>query len=120
MTQPTWPAILKPADSDELLFLENERDWLEYICLHQHLSCQGDQLIDSGGLCYPILPATRSNEPVLASLPQIGPSQSRLELTDLKLLVQKHAAALGSCCVAKLAFITFPQGLEMVRYLDNL
>lgn len=115
-----WPAVVKLTQNDELLYLGHQRDWLELACLYQHQFVDTDLLLDSNGNQYLIraTPSTIHEDPI-GELPKLLKQEQKLPLTDFIKWVQKHANAVGQCCVAKLAFTTFAQGMEIVHSLDD-
>jgi len=120
MSDIEWPAVVKLSQNDELLYLAHQRDWLELACLYQHHFTEEDQLLDSAGHRYLISanPRTVHEDPV-GELPQLLLQVQNLSLTDFIKWVQNHATAQGQCCVAKLAFTTIGQGMEIVRTLEE-
>ncbi|MGL5486541.1 MAG: DUF4144 family protein, partial [Shewanella sp.] len=63
-------------------------------------------------------PTTIYEDPI-GEQPNLLKKEQKLSLTDFIKWVQKHANAIGQCCVAKLAFTTFAQGMEIVQSLDD-
>lgn len=120
ITDIQWPAIVKLAQHDELLYLAHQADWLALASLHQRQFVDADLLLDSLGEQYLIraTPTTIHENPI-GELPNLLKQQQKLSLTDFIKWVQKHANAIGQCCVAKLAFTTFAQGMEIVHSLDE-
>ncbi|MGI2118211.1 DUF4144 family protein [Shewanella oncorhynchi] len=120
MSSIEWPAIVKLTQNDELLYLEHQRDWLELACLYQHHFIETDQLLDSKGQRYltSACPQKIHEDPV-GELPRLLRQKQDLPLNEFIKWVQNHAQALGQCCVAKLAFTTIAQGIEIVRTLDE-
>lgn len=120
MSDIEWPAVIKLVQNDELLYLAHPRDWLELACLYQHHFTNEDLLLDCAGRRYLISanPHIVHEDPV-SELPQLLKQEQNLPLTDFIKWVQNHANALGHCCVAKLAFTTIGQGMEIVRSLDE-
>lgn len=108
-----WPAIVKLAGSDELLYLDNAIDWLSLANLNRAHFSPEDQLVDSAGQRYFIHTNAGSNPPRL----QLHPTT--LALQEMISWVQHHANALGHCCVSKLSFTSLSQGLQIVRSLAD-
>ncbi|MCH1929599.1 DUF4144 domain-containing protein [Shewanella sp. A25] len=120
MAEIEWPAIIKLTENDEMLYLAHQRDWLEIACLNQHHFINTDLLLDSKGQQYLISAApTDENEDPIAELPKLLKQEQKLPLTDFIKWVQNHANAIGQCCIAKLAFTTISQGIDIVRSLDE-
>lgn len=120
MSSIEWPAIVKLTQNDELLYLEHQRDWLELACLYQHHFIETDQLLDSKGQRYLISACPQKiHEDPVGELPRLLHQKQDLPLNEFIKWVQNHAQALGQCCVAKLAFTTIAQGIEIVRTLDE-
>ena len=59
------------------------------------------------------------HEDPVGELPRLLRQKQDLPLNEFIKWVQNHAQALGQCCVAKLAFTTIAQGIEIVRTLDE-
>ena len=121
-----WPAIIKQQDSEELIYLASERDWLEFCCLQPHISEHRDQLLDSAGLTFdiviePVLQSTlvHGSQPT-ADLPQLEISQQPIDIVSFIHLVRQHAVLNGHCCSAKLIFSDIKQGIETVAYLESI
>ncbi|MGL4615406.1 MAG: DUF4144 family protein [Shewanella sp.] len=109
-----WPAIVKLAGSDELLYLDNAIDWLSLANLNRaHFISPADQLVDSAGQRYFIHTNAGSN------LPRLQQHPTTLALQEMISWVQHHANALGHCCVSKLSFTSLSQGLQIVRSLAD-
>ncbi|MGL4713338.1 MAG: DUF4144 family protein [Shewanella sp.] len=125
MSSIEWPAIVKLTQNDELLYLEHQKDWLELACLYQHHFIETDQLLDSKGqrylinVCSQSVCSQKNHEDPVGELPRLRRQKQDLPLNELITWVQHHAQALGQCCVAKLAFTTIAQGIEIVRTLDE-
>lgn len=115
-----WPAVVKLHQDSELIFLEHQQDWLELACTHQHHFSAEDLLLDSHGNLYQIdaNPLQEFDDPI-GQLPQLIAKIEPLPLTDFIKWVQEYAQALGQCCVAKLAFTSIHQGMNIVRSLDE-
>lgn len=115
-----WPAVVKLHQDSELIFLEHQQDWLELACTHQHHFTAEDLLLDSCGFLYQIdaNPLQEFDDPV-GQLPQLIAKADPLPLTDFIKWVQEYAQALGQCCIAKLAFTSISQGMNIVRSLDE-
>ncbi|MCL1091581.1 DUF4144 domain-containing protein [Shewanella profunda] len=120
MSDIQWPAVVKLIQNDELLYLAHQRDWLELACLYQHHFTDKDQLLDSKGYRYHISANSHTvYEDPIGELPKLLQQEQHLPLTEFIKWVQNHAKALDHCCVAKLAFTTISQGMEIVRTLDE-
>ncbi|MGL5048590.1 MAG: DUF4144 family protein [Shewanella sp.] len=125
MSSIEWPAIVKLAQNDELLYLEHQKDWLELASLYQHHFIETDQLLDSKGqrylikVCSQRVCSQKIHDLPVSELPQLRRQKQDLPLNEFITWVQHHAQALGQCCVAKLAFTTMSQGFEMVRTLEK-
>ncbi|NMH65838.1 DUF4144 family protein [Shewanella salipaludis] len=115
-----WPAVVKLAQHDELIYLDSHRDWIELACLYQHGFHHDDRLLDSQGRRYAIVPAP--GMPISAPVAELASLQlldSDMPVFDFIKLVRQHAMTAGHCCVAKLAFTTIAQGIELVKYLEE-
>jgi hypothetical protein len=124
----TWPGIIVLNDSSELIYLEVKEDWLEYICLNQHISDPLDYLVDSQGRVFSIAQPTNTfsmqssaNMPsqTVIQLPHLEATQTKMTALMLIPLVRKYAVYLDLCCSAKIVFNTPAQGIEAVALLDQ-
>lgn len=84
-------------------------DELEYVASFQQLQsllgsfvCD-DALIDSQGFRYLCLHNGEFGEP------------SAFELAEFELVLQKHAFALANCCITKMRFTSFAEGIAFVK-----
>ncbi|ARD21046.1 DUF4144 family protein [Shewanella japonica] len=121
-----WPAIIKQQTSEELIYLANQTDWLEYCCLQLHLISSNDRLLDSEGSTFDIVIEAQAhpqqhqaNHPT-AELPQLRASQHPIDLVTFIQYVRTHATLNDHCCSAKLVFTDIKQGIDTVAYLESI
>jgi hypothetical protein len=103
-----WPAIIRHGEDPELTYIPDQSAWLEFTA-HDNAG-EDDAVIDSAGHQYRIM---------------TGGSDWRLQapetvtLNELLGLVKAHAAARGSCCVAKLYAPTIQEAIKIVASLED-
>jgi hypothetical protein len=109
---PAWPVIIKHEGDDELSYVESEAAWLADTSLSASPCEAGDFMVDTNGLVFEL----RYN----AERHRVEPvdTGSKLPLERFSNLVQLHLAVLAQCCISKLAFSSYQQGLEMVAKTD--
>ncbi|PMG79337.1 hypothetical protein BCU84_05430 [Shewanella sp. 10N.286.51.B7] len=121
-----WPAIIKQQESEELIYLASERDWLEFCCLQPHIYDHQDQLLDTAGLTFDIVIEPTIDSSLMqvpqptAELPQLEISQHPIDIVSFIHLVRQHAVLNGHCCSAKIVFSDVKQGIEAVAYLESI
>lgn len=93
MSQIQWPAIIKLAGEDELIYLPDEASLLNHPHLQNLRFQRGDYLYDSTGREF-VVDELKPKDP--------RPSGRHLSLEEIIQLLRLHAAQDGSCCVAKL------------------
>jgi len=103
-----WPAVIRHGEDPELTYIPDQAAWLEFSS-HENAG-EDDAVIDSTGHQYRIMN---------------GGSDCRLQtpetimLNELLGLVKAHAAARGSCCVAKLYAPTIQEAMKIVASLED-
>jgi hypothetical protein len=103
-----WPAVIRHGEDPELSFIADQSAWLEYTS-HEDPGTD-DSVIDSSGHRYEII--RNGGEFRLQA-------DGSVTLTELLGLVKAHAAASGSCCVAKLYAPTIEEALKIVASLQD-
>lgn len=101
---PVWPAVIKHQGEDELMYLGNDKAWLQAV-EHLVFGAEDDVLIDSQGQLY-IWDA---------AIPVLQAKGSAVTLEGFSQMLKKHMVALNQCCVSKLHIDTIAQGLQMVK-----
>lgn len=105
-----WPAIIKHADDEELIYIGNKNEWDGDTDIHSFEYHESDYLIDSSGEIYSL--SSSQNSYVKPE-----PRGESISLQKLLGLVKAHAAQQGSCCVAKLYAPTIKDALKIVESL---
>ena len=103
-----WPAIIRHGEDPELSFIADQSAWLQYISHEDPVT--DDSVIDSSGHRYSII--RHGGEFRLQAAGSVT-------LTELLGLVKAHAAASGSCCVAKLYAPTIDEAMKIVASLED-
>jgi hypothetical protein len=103
-----WPAIIRHGEDPELTYIPDQPAWLEYSS--QENAGEDDTVIDSTGHQYSIM--TAGSELKLQA-------PETITLSELLGLVKAHAAARGSCCVAKLYAPTIDEAMKIVASLQD-
>ena len=107
-----WPAIIKYHGSDELSYVATEIAWNGHAGLSAQAYNEYDVLIDNQGRVYQL--NDRRDKRVVPE-----DTDSHISLPQLIKLVQAHAALNGECCIEKIAFTNFGEGLAIVASLDT-
>ena len=105
-----WPAIIKHAGDDELIYIADQGQWDAETELHGFEYIVTDCLIDSSGHVFDL-----TNKENGFVKPQAN--EDVLELKLVLGLVKAHAAQSGSCCVAKLYAPTIRDAYRIVESL---
>ena len=101
MTLPNWPAVVRLAGVDELVYLADAAQWrLECVSLGDSA---GDVLIDSNGSRFDIRHC------------ELSASGGSLPLAEFDAMVRAHLVAMQQCCVYKLELQSIRQGMQLVR-----
>ena len=106
-----WPCVIKHADDDELVYLEDLSTWEDDEELQDFEYDQTDFLIDATGAVYGF--ESDGSSVVLVS------RDRSMALNDVLGLVKAHAATKGSCCVAKLYAPTILDAFIIVKSMDD-
>ena len=104
-----WPSVIKYKDTEELLFISSQQDWLTNPEIGNVRFQAGDSLIDSAGLLYPL---AGSRDSALQ-----GGSQQLL-LEEVLDLVREHASVCGHCCVSKMGAPSIAAALQLVEVIE--
>ena len=107
-----WPCVIKHADDDELVYLDDLSAWQGGEELHSFDYDETDFLIDASGAVYGFDGSDGS------SITLVSRNRS-LELMDVLGLVKAHAASKGSCCVAKLYAPTILDAFMIVKSMQD-
>lgn len=100
-----WPALLEYAGHAELDYVANEHQWNQQM---RHLRThRNDRLIDAEGRLY--RPVRHDDHIELQAL------GSCLSLDEAILLVQRHEAATGHCCVAKFSASSIRECIDALK-----
>jgi len=100
MRLPNWPAVVRLAGVDELVYLADAAQWrLECVSLGDS---SGDVLIDSSGSRFDIRQCELS-------------ASGTLPLGEFDAMVRAHLVAMQQCCVYKLELQSIRQGMQLVR-----
>jgi hypothetical protein len=105
-----WPALLSYAGQAELDYIADEHQWRQLGDSHHLHPHRDDRLIDCEGQLF--RPVRHEDHIELQSL------GSRLSVEEAILLVQRHEAAVGRCCVAKFAASSIRQCIEALKDSD--
>ena len=103
-----WPAIIRHGEDPELSYIADQSAWLEFTS-HENAG-EDDAVIDSTGHQYSIV--GHGSEIRLET-------SATITLNELLGLVKAHAAAKGSCCVAKLYAPTIDEAMKIVASLED-
>ena len=107
----TWPAFIKHDGEDELIFIKDQRQWLQDEEMLLYIFSERDVLIDAAGKVF-ILPEIQkdiNSENYLA----IANLENVLEL------IQQHAQLANQCCVSKIQTATIKQAIELLPSIDD-
>jgi hypothetical protein len=107
-----WPAIITREGDDELTYVATEQVWLNDPGLNAEVYMPGDKLIDSTGKLY--LLENKENgviQPVY--------SKQVISVDSLIGFVKKHAATTNICCIDKIGFRDFKEGMAIVASLAD-
>ena len=107
-----WPAIIKHANDDELVYISDNTEWSSDTELQTVVYDEDDYLLDSSGQIFTL--KNNSNGGVIAQ-----PTQQIKPLLDVLGLVKAHAAQSGSCCVAKLYAPGIAEAFAIVKSMNN-
>jgi len=107
-----WPAVLKIENDAELLLLADQNAWDSEASNLPMLGHASDQIIDSQGKIFNL---KRFNSNHIS----IADSGTSMNLIDFLGLVKAHAAAQGTCCVAKLYAPSYQDAFEMLASLAD-
>lgn len=111
-TSVNWPAIIKHADDEELIYVRDQAEWDGDMDLHGAVYDEADVLIDVTGQLYGL--TTRLHLHVMPSA-----RHASMSLLDILGLIKSHAAETGSCCVAKLYAPTIHDAFTMLASLNE-
>lgn len=103
-----WPVIIRHGEDPELTFIPDQAAWLEFNSYDN--AGEDDTVIDSTGHQYSIMSAGGN---LRLQVP------AAITLGELLGLVKGHAAARGSCCVAKLYAPTIDEAMKIVASLED-
>ncbi len=109
VTNPVWPAVIRYADVDEVVFVRDQAQWNSDLDLNDFRYMEADVLIDSEGQVFHFEGA-QSAGPVL--LKKVGERLSPQQLSDA---VQKHLSAANQCCVSKIVFETYHDCFDLLE-----
>ena len=113
LPSPCWPAVIRLAGSDELVFVRDRTVWAADPDLSRHPFRPDDRLIDSRGRCF-TLDFDRTTRSVV-----VHDSGSVLDLASFAALVQGHVFAHAQTCVAKVALTSYREGMRVVEHLGD-
>jgi len=113
LPSPCWPAVIRLAGSDELVFVRDRTVWAADPDLSRHPYHSDDTLIDSRGRCFALHydSATRA-----VGLDDTG---IVLSLEAFSALIQRHVFAHAQTCVAKVALTSYREGMRVVEHLGD-
>ncbi|MDE3272686.1 DUF4144 family protein [Pseudoalteromonas sp. G4] len=95
----SYPVVIHYCGDDELEYVESME---QLQSLLGSFVCD-DALIDSQGFRYLCLHNGEFSKP------------SAFELAEFELVLQKHAFALANCCITKMRFTSFAEGIAFVK-----
>lgn len=108
MTMINWPALLKLAGDDELVYLPDRVAWATDADLQALVFNPDDQLIDVQGRLFALAPQGNSTT--------LQVTENQLTLAEVTDLVRAHESSLGSCCVAKMSFGSLAEAFAAVKF----
>lgn len=108
----TFPAIIKHADDDELVYVSDQASWDNDADLHFFDYHETDYLVDVTGNVFTLM--TRENQLVIPQL-----TGKTLALEEVLGLVKAHAAQKGSCCVAKMYAPSIIEAFKIVASMED-
>lgn len=111
-TAVNWPAIIKHANDEELIYVRDLAEWDGDADLHAAVYDEADLLIDVTGQLYGL--TTRLSRHVIPTA-----RHASMPLLDILGLIKAHAAETGSCCVAKLYAPTIQDAFTMLASLKE-
>lgn len=100
-----YPVVINMHGIDELILLQDATAWHAEPHLHSMPISTEDRLIDSTGAQFS-LQAYRSGALIA--------SGSALTLAEVMILIQRHAAQDGACCIAKIKAPSISAALQML------
>jgi len=104
-----WPAVIKYAGEDELVYVCNEQEWLSDPDLCSYPYIAGDAIIDSNGQQYS-LPYSEEKKRV-----EIFNKSSVVIISDFEILIKNHMVSLNQCCSSKIRLTDFADGITLVE-----
>ena len=108
----SWPAFVKHAGDDELIYFRDRNEWENDDDLPVLGYGADDHLIDSRGQVF----ALDSPDPELA---EPGPDDRVLDCAEIIELVRNHFASLGNCCVSKLSPGSIDECMQLLDQNDS-
>ena len=107
-----WPVVIRYRGDDELTYVGSVEEWKRDAESHLYTHQSGNQLIDSNGLVYDIVPSQRHGF-------DYEPCDERIALEDFIMLVQIHASSAHRCCIEKIRFRSIAEGIALVAGMDD-
>lgn len=107
-----WPAIIKHADDEELIYVCDQGEWDSDADLHGVVYDEADFLIDATGQLYGL--TAQLNKHVIPTA-----RHASMPLLDILSLIKSHAASTGSCCAAKLYAPTIVDAFKILASLNK-
>jgi len=110
-----WPAVIRYHGDDELTCVGSAAEWKRDAdsLIYHHRG--NNDLIDSDGRVYSIVPAQQHGFIYVAS-------DERVTLEDFIRLVRVHASSTHRCCIEKISFRSIAEGIALVASMadDNM
>lgn len=107
-----WPAVIKYDGDDELVYVASVEAWKCDAELHLYNHRSSDQLIDSSGRVFSL---DYSDDDTIVT----EDTGTRLKLDDFIRLVRIHASSSHHCCIEKISFRSFAEGIELVAGMNE-
>ena len=104
----SWPAMLKYAGDDELVYVSDANEWLEDSDLSGCHYDESDVLVDSEGRQFAL---TGLVDGVVTPVVADG----RLNSAQVADLLKSHFSVTGACCVSTLQAVSIAEYLEMLH-----
>ena len=109
---PDWPAVIQYEGDDELIHVSSADAWQQdaEALLYNHHG--NDRLIDSNGCIYKLV--QRPDGSI-----HIDDGEEHIALNDFIKLVRIHASNSHRCCIEKISFRTFSEGIRLVADMNR-
>lgn len=106
-----WPAVIKYDGSQTLSYIESESTWASLLKEQRFIFRAQDRLIDASGQQYVL-------DPENAGAIILKPTDQKVSVEALTLLIQAHIAQEGLCCIQKIIATSYAEAMEMMAGFD--